>query len=187
MDSVKRESGAFVAMPPGHRAMPATRLPKPSLHVILLFGLGGHPLRVTHLAEEPMIPPASDWRSLSGHDYLSELDRSGFAWEFLRRNPAYQEDYNTIMREAASDARQEGPTRDALVWRWGLSFPGRSKTSCRPSDRVLAAGDAAHDRFAGACCYASYNRCACHRLPRCCGIREDIRQVAYLETPGSIK
>jgi hypothetical protein len=71
-----------------------------------------------------MIPPASDWRSLSGHDYLKQLDRPGFAWEFLRRNPTYQEDYNTIAREAASDAIAEGPQRDALVWRWGLCFPG---------------------------------------------------------------
>ncbi len=91
-----------------------------------------------------MIPPASDWRSSIGYDYLKPLDRPGFAWEFLRRNPAYQEDYNTIMREAASDAGPEGPTMDPLVWRWGLSFPGRSKTCRRPSDGVLATADAAH-------------------------------------------
>lgn len=91
-----------------------------------------------------MIPPASDWRSLTGRDYLKHLDRPGFAWEFLRRNPAYQENYNTIMREAASDARPEGPTKDPLVWRWGLSFPGRSKTSCASCGGVLAGGGAAH-------------------------------------------
>jgi len=67
------------------------------------------------------MPPASDWRSLTGHRYLRDLDRPGFAWEFLRRNPAYQQDYKII--EAASDAVDEGLKRDALVSRWGLSFP----------------------------------------------------------------
>jgi len=33
------------------------------------------------------MPPASDWRSLTGHEYLKRLNRPGFAWEFLRRNP----------------------------------------------------------------------------------------------------
>src|SRR5262252_3842443 len=90
------------------------------------------------------MPAASDWRSLIGHDYLKDLDRPGFAWEFLRRNPAYQEDYNTIAREAASDAADEGTRREPLVWRWGLTFPGRSAACCRSSDCLLAAGGAAH-------------------------------------------
>jgi hypothetical protein len=95
-----------------------------------------------------MMPPASAWRSLTGHDYLKRLDRPGFAWEFLRRNPAYQEDYETMVRGAASDAGSEGMTWDALAWRWGLSFPGRSKTCCRSGSRILAAGGASHDRSA---------------------------------------
>jgi hypothetical protein len=97
------------------------------------------------------MPPASDWRSLTGHDYLKRLNRPGFAWEFLRRNPAYQEDYETMVRGAASDAGSGGMTRDALAWRWGLTFPGRSKICCPPSGRVLATGDAAHDRSAPTC------------------------------------
>ena len=60
---------------------------------------------------------------------MQHLDRPGFAWEFLRRNPAYQEDYKRIVREDASDASFEGRSRDALVWRWGLAFCGRSKAS----------------------------------------------------------
>src|SRR5262249_21282207 len=94
----------------------------------------------------PTRPPASDWRSLARQDYLKDLDRPGFAWEFLRRNPAYQEDYNTIAREAASDAADEGTRREPLVSRWGLTFllaargaphrrPPRAD-SCRPSRRA---------------------------------------------------
>jgi hypothetical protein len=98
-----------------------------------------------------MTPPASDWRSLTGRDYLKRLDRPGFAWEFLRRNPAYQEDYETMVRGAASDAGSGGMIRVALAWRWGLSFPGRPKACRRSGGRVLAAGDAAHGRFAPTC------------------------------------
>ena len=96
------------------------------------------------------MPAASDWRSLTGHDYLQDPDRPRFAWEFLRRNPAYQEDYNTIAREAASDAADEGIRREPLVWRWGLTFPDRPAASCRPRDRLLAAGGAAYGRPARA-------------------------------------
>ena len=95
--------------------------------------------------------PASDWRSSTGHGYLKRLDRPGFAWEFLRRNPAYQEDYETMVRGAASDAGSGGMTRDALAWRWGLSFPGRSKACRRSGRRVLAARSAAYDRSAPTC------------------------------------
>ena len=92
------------------------------------------------------MPPASDWRSLAREGYLKDLDRPGFAWEFLRRNPAYQEDYNTIAREAASDAADEGTRREPLVSRWGLTFPDRPAASCRSSDRLLAARGAPHRR-----------------------------------------
>src|SRR5262249_4038344 len=88
------------------------------------------------------MPAGSNWRR--GGDYLQHLDRPGFAWEFLRRNPAYQEDYKRIVREDASDARFEGRSRDALVWRWGLAFCGRSKAFGRSSDSILARKRAAH-------------------------------------------
>ena len=74
------------------------------------------------------MPTTPNWRSPTENDYLKHLDRPGFAWEFLRRNPAYQEEYETIVRGAASDAGSEGLTGEALARRWGLSFPGRSRT-----------------------------------------------------------
>ena len=92
-----------------------------------------------------MMPANFDWRSSTEDDYLKHLDRPGFAWEFLRRNPAYQEDYETIVRGAASDVGSGGTTSEALARRWGLSFPGRSKACRRRSGCVLAARDLAHD------------------------------------------
>ena len=62
-----------------------------------------------------MMPSATDWRSVTQYQYLTRLDRPGFGWEFLRRNEAYQEDYNTFAREAAPLDREP---RSAL----GLSF-----------------------------------------------------------------
>jgi hypothetical protein len=94
------------------------------------------------------MPADSNWR-IRGGDYLQHLDRPGFAWEFLRRNPAYQEDYKRVVREDASDASFEGRSRDALVWRWGLAFCGRSTAFRRSSDGILA-GKRAADR--GASC-----------------------------------
>jgi Proteobacterial transcriptional regulator-like domain len=89
------------------------------------------------------MPAGSNWR-IRGGDYLGQLDRPGFAWEFLRRNPAYQEDFKRIAREAASDAGSKGHSRDALVWRWGLTFCGRSAAFRRSSDCLLARERAAH-------------------------------------------
>ena len=83
------------------------------------------------------MPAGSNWR-IKGGDYLQQLDRPGFAWEFLRRNPAYQEDYKRVVRKDASHASFEGRSRDALVWRWGLAFCGRSAAFRQSSDCILA-------------------------------------------------
>lgn len=64
-----------------------------------------------------MSPDASRWRSADAYDYLDELSAADLAWEYLRRNPDYQNDFET-----ASQGR--GP--DALGARWGLRFPSRS-------------------------------------------------------------
>jgi len=132
------------ATPRGHHVMPCARLPKSLAHVNPYLGLDGHPLRATS-SWGLMMPANFDWRSPTEDDYLKHLDRPGFAWEFLRRNPAYQEDYETIVRGAASDVGSGGTTSEALARRWGLSFPGRSKACRQPSSCVLAARDVAHD------------------------------------------
>lgn len=42
----------------------------------------------------PVAAPAGarpDWRDGGSYRYLLELDNEGWAWEWLRRNPAYRE------------------------------------------------------------------------------------------------
>jgi Family of unknown function (DUF6499) len=69
--------------------------------------------------------PGSDWRVYNGEAYLRRLNRSGFAWEFVRRNPTYQSDYHVNMREAATVAGRRDATDEALTRRWGLCFSDR--------------------------------------------------------------
>ena len=66
--------------------------------------------------------PGSDWRTPNGEDYLRRLNREGFAWEFVRRDPDYQSEYQRIAREAATVAGEEGAASADLTRRWGLCF-----------------------------------------------------------------
>lgn len=59
-----------------------------------------------------------DWRVASDYDYVDELDLSGLAWEFLRRNPDYQREYAVL---SADGACLPGPG-GGLSPRWGLRF-----------------------------------------------------------------
>lgn len=65
-----------------------------------------------------------DWRSPDYVEALKGLDRAGFAWEFLRRNPAYRDDYADI----AEDPDNQELSPAAVGRRWGLSFRLRSGT-----------------------------------------------------------
>jgi hypothetical protein len=64
-----------------------------------------------------MSPDASRWRSPEAYDYLDDLPAADLAWEYLRRNPDYQRDFQRVS-ELDDSADWEG--------RWGLRFPGRS-------------------------------------------------------------
>jgi hypothetical protein len=50
------------------------------------------------------------------------LDFPGFAQEFLRRNPAYRRDYESV----AADPVIGSAAREEIARRWGLSFPLRA-------------------------------------------------------------
>ena len=63
--------------------------------------------------------PSEDWRLSSTYEPLLELDRGGFAWEFLRRNLNYQQDYTQFQVIAPVEA-ELSPFPGA----WGLRFPG---------------------------------------------------------------
>ncbi|TPL35561.1 DUF6499 domain-containing protein [Mesorhizobium sp. B2-4-8] len=72
-------------------------------------------------------PP--DWRSQSTEDALNRLERQGFAWEFLRRNPDYRRDYDRLCGPPAHRPRDLQPYRSVAL-HWGLRFPVRSRSTC---------------------------------------------------------
>ena len=59
------------------------------------------------------------WSTPEAHAYFRDLNSSGVAWEFLRRNPEYGADYAKPDVRAALDAGSPGPAQ-----RWGLRFRG---------------------------------------------------------------
>ncbi|NPV20037.1 MULTISPECIES: transcriptional regulator domain-containing protein [Bradyrhizobium] len=61
-----------------------------------------------------------NWRSSESYKKLETADAADFAWECLRRNPDYRQDYSDLL---AQD--KDGPTDPAFRQRWGLSFRGR--------------------------------------------------------------
>lgn len=72
-----------------------------------------------------MTPDASTWRSSADYEHLDVLTASDLAWEWLRRNDAYDADFE------ASVAGRESPETltDQIRQRWGLRFPRRSSGS----------------------------------------------------------
>ena len=69
-----------------------------------------------------MMPDASGWRSSADYDRIDSIVASDLAWEWLRRNDAYDADYAALARTGV-DAR---PLTDTIRQRWGLRFPRRS-------------------------------------------------------------
>ena len=67
-----------------------------------------------------------DWRVSEAYTYLSTLDMTEFAFEFLRRHPDYRRDFRS-----ATDHAGEGPGDRAdaeLASHWGLSSFRRSRS-----------------------------------------------------------
>lgn len=92
-----------------------------------------------------MTPDASIWRS-SEYDHLDGLTASDLAWEWLRRNDAYDADF-----EASASARgMPEPLTERIRQRWGLRFPDR------PPD--TSAGSAGFLDSTG-----GHKRCRAHR------------------------
>ncbi|KAB2739946.1 transcriptional regulator domain-containing protein [Brucella anthropi] len=83
-----------------------------------------------------MTPDASIWRS-SEYDHLDGLTASDLAWEWLRRNDAYDADF-----EASASVRgMPEPLTERIRQRWGLRFPRRpTDTSARSAGFLAATG-----------------------------------------------
>jgi hypothetical protein len=97
------------------------------------------------------MPNTMDWRSQDAVDALKELDRSDLAWEFLRRNPEYREDYREALRRVASGAITEEAAMAEISRRWGLSFRPRSRRASKPPPDDLAARALAAHRCSCPC------------------------------------
>jgi hypothetical protein len=66
----------------------------------------------------------------------------GLAWEFLRRNPEYREDFQqTLQRVATGEISEEAATME-FSRRWGVSFRPRSRLAGeRESDDLARRAD----------------------------------------------
>lgn len=76
-----------------------------------------------------------DWRDPEQYRHLLDLDRAGWAWEWLRRNP----DYARIVPERpAAEPERNGAAEFAVLppanageyAQWGLTFRGGAGTRC---------------------------------------------------------
>ena len=67
------------------------------------------------------MPRTRDWRSPEAAEALKDLDRSGLAWEFLRRNREFREHYTTILERIASNALSEEAALTEVADRWDAS------------------------------------------------------------------
>lgn len=59
-----------------------------------------------------------DWRSPAAYDPLRALSPADLAWEFLRRNSRYRQEFKRLARSLAEHEAR------SLAARWGLRFPG---------------------------------------------------------------
>jgi hypothetical protein len=58
-----------------------------------------------------------DWRSSIAYDRAWESESTGFAWEFLRRNPAYHRDHREL-----AHSKPDPFVIKAFTRRWGICF-----------------------------------------------------------------
>ncbi len=72
------------------------------------------------------------WLEAANYDYTRHLTRRGWAWEFLRRNKHYVEDWDFAQAKVTMLQEQGGPVRLKLgtgvscMQRWGLIFRRRA-------------------------------------------------------------
>jgi len=98
--------------------------------------------------DEKVPDPRPNWRDPTTYAYTKNLTREAWAWEFLRRNPAYRDAWKESSRGRTPDeTEQAGPRIVQLTRRseeaeiWGLvSFRG-SRLQRAFRRYCLAAGD----------------------------------------------
>jgi hypothetical protein len=78
------------------------------------------------MSGEERTPDRPDWRDIEQYRHLLDLDRAGWAWEWLRRRPDYVgDDVDKNSRRDLSAKSQPALTRreqPAPARQWGLCF-----------------------------------------------------------------
>ena len=64
-----------------------------------------------------------NWRAPAAYRHTRKIPPAGFAWEYLRRNDDYREDFRLLVRAKRPDATE----LEAFARRWGLRFPARPR------------------------------------------------------------
>jgi len=78
-------------------------------------------------ADKPVTPAWPDWRDAEQYRHMLDLDRAGWAWEWLRRNPDYAEgEQDGFQKEPDHKARPQievlSTAVSASTSKWGLCF-----------------------------------------------------------------
>lgn len=68
-----------------------------------------------------MMPDASQWRSAARYDHVEKLTASGLAWEWLRRNEAYNQDFEALSGKETDTT----VLTEKIRQRWRLRFPSK--------------------------------------------------------------
>ncbi|WP_363091718.1 DUF6499 domain-containing protein [Nitrobacter sp. 62-23] len=76
--------------------------------------------------------PTQDWMANAAYLYILVLDRPAVAWEHLRRNPDYRNDWRCF----GSRRRSSSPGR---ALKWGLRFLREPRPRCPRRAAILAA------------------------------------------------
>jgi hypothetical protein len=88
----------------------------------------------------PPVTDPPDWRNADDYAPLAGLDRPAFAWELLRRDPAYRRDAAGVAPAGEAGLILVDPDAARLAARWGLSFPGGSAAGRAHRAHRLACG-----------------------------------------------
>lgn len=64
-----------------------------------------------------------DWRNAGAYTYTEKLTRAGWAWEFLRRNSAFQEDYARVVEASGPRKIKRTSVREMQALApWGVTW-----------------------------------------------------------------
>ncbi len=64
-----------------------------------------------------------DWRSPAAYGHTKHIPAAGFAWEYLRRNDEYRQEFQNIALTGQPGSRE----LEVFAERWGLRFPVQSR------------------------------------------------------------